>query len=46
MTLWRRIKGIIWHYRAMRAFDVLARHEPGTPEWDRAALRVERLYLL
>lgn len=46
MKLWRRIRGIIWHYRVILAFDALERQQPGTQQWEQAAKRVERLYFL
>lgn len=45
MKLWRRIRGTIWHYRAIRALDARERHRLGSPAWKKANQRVERLFL-
>jgi hypothetical protein len=45
MSLWRRVRGIIWHYRAIRAMDARERLPRGSEAWKRANERVERLFL-
>lgn len=45
MRFFRRIRGVLWHYRAIRALEAREKHPLGSPEWKKAHQRVERLFL-
>ena len=44
MTPWQQIKHAAWQWRANRAFDNRDQHEPGSPAWLKADVRLRKVF--
>lgn len=44
MTPWQKIRHTVWLWRANRAFDNRDQHEPGTPAWKAADVRLRKVF--